>query len=234
MSTTTAEAMLPEAVAVPRAKAPTGNPTLTDSVRAFSRHWSPRVLGIGLALELAARLYVGGWSLWDLAVIAGFLAWQPLQEWLIHVYILHWRPRRILGVWVDPMLARVHRAHHVDPWDEPTLFIPLGTIAFSFFGHLALLMWLMPTRGLMLTGMLSITGVGMVYEWVHFLVHTAYRPRSKWYRKVWQYHRLHHFKNENYWMGVTVHLGDKLFGTLPEPKSVETSPTARDLGGMKV
>jgi hypothetical protein len=234
MSTTTIEAFLKPDATIARAKAPTGNPTLPQSVLAFSRHWSPRVLVVGFAIELVLRLLVGGLSPWDLAVVAGFIAWQPLQEWLIHVYILHWRPRRILGVWIDPMLARVHRAHHVDPWDEPTLFIPLSTIAFSFFANLGLLFWLMPTTGLALTGLLSITGVGIFYEWIHFLVHTAYRPRSKWYRKVWKYHRLHHFKNENYWMGVTMHQGDWLFGTMPPPRSVETSPTARDLGGMKV
>ena len=45
-------------------------------------------------------------------------------------------------------------------------------------------------------------------------------------------HRLHHFKNEHYWMGVTMHLGDRVLGTLASPKEVPTSPTCRDLLGQ--
>ena len=48
----------------------------------------------------------------------------PLVEWLIHVFILHWRPRRIAGVEVDSLLARDHRRHHADPRDVPLVFIP--------------------------------------------------------------------------------------------------------------
>ncbi len=41
------------------------------------------------------------------------------------------------------------------------------------------------------------------YEWTHFLIHTAYRPSSRFYRAAWRSHRLHHFKNERFWHGVT-------------------------------
>jgi sterol desaturase/sphingolipid hydroxylase (fatty acid hydroxylase superfamily) len=40
---------------------------------------------------------------------------------------------------------------------------------------------------------------------------------------------LHHFKNENYWFGVSTPFVDVLFGTLKDEKNVETSQTARDL-----
>ena len=36
-----------------------------------------------------------------------------------------------------------------------------------------------------------------VYEWIHFLIHTAYRPRTSVYKAIWRNHRLHHFKNEH-------------------------------------
>jgi hypothetical protein len=43
-------------------------------------------------------------------------------------------------------------------------------------------------------------------------------------------HRLHHYKNEHYWFTVTTAgTADRLFGTHPEPGSVQTSPTVRAL-----
>jgi sterol desaturase/sphingolipid hydroxylase (fatty acid hydroxylase superfamily) len=45
--------------------------------------------------------------------------------------------------------------------------------------------------------------LGLVYEWVHYLVHTDYRPRTAPYRAIWRHHRLHHYKNEHYWFTVT-------------------------------
>ena len=56
------------------------------------------------------------------------------------------------------------------------------------------------------------------YEWTHYLVHSDYRPRSRWYRSVWRNHRLHHYKNEHYWFTVTTAgTADRLFGTYPDP-----------------
>ena len=68
------------------------------------------------------------------------------------------------------------------------------------------------------------------YEWTHFLVHTRYRPRSAYYRRLWRNHRLHHCKNENYWYGVTMLGGDRLLRTAPAVDSVTTSATCRSLG----
>ena len=68
-----------------------------------------------------------------------------------------------------------------------------------------------------------------VYEWTHFLIHTAVRPRSGYYRSIWRGHRLHHFKNEHYWHGITNTAADRLFGTHPDPGDVPRSPTARTL-----
>ena len=53
------------------------------------------------------------------------------------------------------------------------------------------------------------------YEWVHLLVHTRYRPRSRYYRRLARNHRLHHFRDERSWLGVTSNLGDRLLRTYP-------------------
>ena len=55
-------------------------------------------------------------------------------------------------------------------------------------------------------------------------------PGRAWYRSVWRNHRLHHYKNEHYWFTVTsAGTADRLFGTYPDPATVEKSPTARSL-----
>ena len=69
------------------------------------------------------------------------------------------------------------------------------------------------------------------YEWTHLLVHTRYRPKSRYYKRLARNHRRHHFRNEDYWMGITSNLGDRMFGTYPkDSKSVPLSDTARTLG----
>ncbi len=67
------------------------------------------------------------------------------------------------------------------------------------------------------------------YEWSHFLIHTPYVPQSRWYRTIWRNHRLHHFKHEGYWLGVSSNFGDRILGTNPDGRSVERSATARTL-----
>ena len=69
------------------------------------------------------------------------------------------------------------------------------------------------------------------YEWVHLAVHTRHRFRNRFYARLARNHRFHHYRNENYWLGVTSNSGDRLFGTLPASKSeVPLSDTARSLG----
>ena len=68
------------------------------------------------------------------------------------------------------------------------------------------------------------------YEWSHFLIHTPYIPKTRLFRSIWRSHRLHHFKHEDYWMGVTSNFSDRVLGTFPDQKTIEKSPTARTLG----
>ena len=88
-----------------------------------------------------------------------------------------------------------------------------------------------PTPALAATGLVFHLLLALHYEWVHFLVHTHVVPRTALYRRLWRNHRLHHFKNERYWHGFTAPIVDTLMGTNPDPKSVQTSPTCRDLDG---
>jgi hypothetical protein len=58
------------------------------------------------------------------------------------------------------------------------------------------------------TGLLVSYVILGAYEWCHFLIHTPYRPHGWYYRTIWRGHRLHRYKNEHYWFGVTSTIGD--------------------------
>ncbi len=207
------------------------NPSLLKVFLVFIRYSSPALLILLTAAALVVRLALGHFTLWDLVLPAAILAVQPLVEWLIHTFVLHFKPRSVLGLKLDLHAARLHRAHHRAPWQLSLIFIPklTGVIGLA----LAAAGWYLvaPTPYLFATAMLSTLAMALTYEWIHYLTHTNYLPRTEFYRKRWRYHRLHHFKNEHYWLGVTSNLGDRLLGTFPkDPKKVEKSKTTRTLG----
>jgi hypothetical protein len=197
--------------------------------RLFAAQGSPRILVAALAVAVGARLALGAWSAWDLVVVAAIGALWPLQEWGIHVFILHAEPGRGIAR-LDPRTPRLHRAHHLDPWQPDLIFIPRHTFLFTLPLLVGIYGLLLPTWALALTGIATHLALALHYEWVHLLVHTRYRPRTALYRRLWRNHRLHHFKNEKLWFGVTMLGGDRLLRTGPDPGAVATSPTCRTLG----
>jgi len=204
-----------------------------EVVAEFWRHPSPYLLGTCLLAAIVGRVLAGRGSWWELAIPAGLLAILPVVEWVVHVFILHWRPRRVAGLTLDPLLARKHRAHHADPRAIPLVFIPWQAqlwLAPLWTG----LAWLVtPTTTAMFTLLTAVYAIMSAYEWTHYLLHSDYRPRSAWYRRIWRHHRLHHYKSEHYWFTVTTAgTADRLFGTAPDPATVPTSPTARRLHGI--
>jgi len=214
--------------------------TLGGVWRDFSRRRSPEILGSLIVATLALRVALGNWSWHDVVAAAGMLAVYPFGEWAIHVYLLHAPPFRFRGRRVELPTSQSHREHHEQP--NRMGLILLGPVEVALLGGLAvplvlaagaLVVW--PLAGTLTLGPFvtaALTGYVLiaVYEWTHFLIHTAYRPRSRAYRTIWRTHRLHHFKNERYWHGITNTLADRVFGTLPDHREVERSPTARTLG----
>ena len=79
------------------------------------------------------------------------------------------------------------------------------------------------------TAVLSSYVILATYEWTHFLIHAPYKPRGRYFKTIWRNHRLHHFKNERYWFGVTSTIGDRVIGTHPDQSAVPKSATARSL-----
>jgi len=206
---------------------------LRDAFWIFTHQRSARIIASLLGVSLVARAVVGQFSAWDALVIVALLAVHPFTEWVIHVGILHWRPRK-LGPWtLDTDLAREHRAHHVAPHDPKHWYTPMRGALIGFAIAATFVALFMPTFGLWLSYLVGLFGIGLVYEWIHYLCHTTYRARGRLYKKLWRHHRLHHFKNEHYWMGVTMHLGDRILGTMPAVKDVATSPTCHNLLGSE-
>jgi hypothetical protein len=206
-----------------------GPRTLGAALRVFARDASPRFLIAVVALSLGVRIALGGWSIWDAVTAAAIVGFWPVLEWLIHVCILHAKPLRMRGRTLDLAVPRKHRAHHRDPWNLEILFIPIQGFAVSLPLLMLLCAATLPSLALGLTVLTVVFSMALQYEWVHFLIHTPYRPRSRLYERLWRNHRLHHCKNEHYWYGVTMLGGDRLFGTAPPYPSVATSPTCRTL-----
>ena len=203
---------------------------LADEARTFLRHPNSRLLLAATAVALAVRVALGGWRAGDLVVAAVILALEPLTEWLIHVFLLHARPKTIAGRTYDSLLARKHRAHHADPRDVDLIFVPARVLRGALPGALVLYGLLLRDLRLASTAVLTSYAMLTLYEWTHFLIHSRYLPKSRYYRYIWRAHRLHHFRNEHYWFGVTIHLADHALRTFPERDAVPLSPTARTLG----
>ena len=203
---------------------------LPEALRVFLRHGSPRCLVAGVLVAAATRAALGPISLVDLLPPLGLALVWPVQEWLIHVFLLHYRPVTLFGRSFDFRLPQSHRAHHAEPWRPELVFIPLHT----FWWSLPLIVgfwWVVtPTAALAATGITCHLLLALHYEWVHFLVHTHVVPRTALYRRLWRNHRLHHFKNDRYWFGVTMLSGDRLLRTAPDPDAVATSLHVPDLG----
>lgn len=205
--------------------------SLLGWARLFSRQLSPRLIALSLLIAVGLRVALGGFGYGDLITAAVIVALQPFQEWNIHVFILHFRPRRTRGGRkIDLYIARKHRAHHVDPGHIGLTLVQTPALVALIVGFAAITAAILRNR-LALTADVAGYVTLMAYEWTHFLIHSSWAPRTWVYKRIWRAHRLHHFKNEHYWFGITSHLADHILRTYPDRAAVETSPTARDLHG---
>ncbi|MPY82702.1 MAG: fatty acid hydroxylase family protein [Actinophytocola sp.] len=208
---------------------------LSAAWRGFWRHPSPWLIGTTLIGALTARVVVGDWRLTDALLPVIMIAAFPFFEWLVHVFVLHWKPRRISKITIDSLLARKHREHHADPRDVPLVFIPWRALLWLLPAYTAIALLAFPRLGLGLTFLTGVAVLGIGYEWMHYLIHSDYRPRSTIYRAIWRNHRLHHYKNEHYWFTVTTSgTADRVLRTYPNPADVTTSPTVKALHAREV
>ena len=207
--------------------------TLGAAFGEFVRHPTPWMIAVLLAGSGAARVVVADWHWTDAVVPAVMIASFPLAEWIIHVGVLHWRPRSVGSLKVDSLLSRKHREHHRDPRNIPLIFIPWQVLCVVIPVSVLIGVFAFGRLGLGLTFLTTLGALGLVYEWTHYLIHTDYKPKSRLYKATWRNHRFHHYKNEHYWFTVTTSgTADRLLGTDPDPESVEKSPTAKNLHAL--
>jgi hypothetical protein len=211
--------------------------TLGGAFRDFMRRRSPWLILGAAAVVAAARVAIGDFGWADVIAVAGMLVVYPFGEWAIHVYLLHMKPFRLRGRQVELISSRAHRAHHRTPNDLDQLLLFVWQVA-GLLAAVLLVAGLGTLVAWLITGSVSpavltavLTGYVLVfnYEWMHFLIHTAYRPRTPIYRAVHRNHRLHHFKNEHFWHGVTNNVSDRVLRTNPDQREIDKSETARTL-----
>jgi hypothetical protein len=209
--------------------------TLGHAWREFRSKRSPKVIAGGIAGAAALRIALGGFTWRDAVAVAAMLAVYPFGEWAIHVYLLHLKPFRWRGRRVELATAASHRMHHEQPNDLGMILLaPLEAAALLLLAVpvvLAAFALVLPPRALLSGALAAYVLIG-IYEWTHFLIHTAHRPRTRAFRAIWRNHRLHHFKNEHYWHGITSTVADRVLHTAPDQADVPRSRTARSLQSL--
>ncbi len=221
--------------------------TLRAAAGTYARSRSAQVAVVAAVLATVGRLTVGHFGWLDLVLLGLVTLLVGVVEWIIHTVLLHapeesFRTRRL-------QTSVSHRLHHEDPTLlRNVLLDPVQAAAFLPMIAAFTAAWTLPL--ILITNRLAesiIAPTGLLgpyltalaaswwclahYEWVHLLVHTSYRPKSRYYKRLARNHRLHHYRNEDHWLGVTSNMGDRLLGTLPAKRSdVPLSETARTLG----
>lgn len=203
--------------------------SMREAIPIFVRYPSPLSFLALTVMALAWRLSLGDWRIADGLTMLAVFAYWPLQEWFVHKYLLHLRPRKLFGLRIDPDFARRHRTHHRRPHDAPLIFLPLQALIILIPLIVAGFVYFMPRLQLAASGLLALFYVALQYEWIHFMVHTRIQPRYAFTRQLFRHHRLHHYRNEHHWYSFSLPAVDKLMGTSPELSEVPFSPTCRTL-----
>ena len=190
----------------------------------FLKHGSNGVLAAGILAVLALWAF-GGASLSPLWIVIGALFFY-LSEYSWHRFAFHAPPSR--WAWLRKMQHRLHYDHHSEPNRLDLLFLPAWFLVPNLVVTGALLSFIFGIErvpSLLLGIMLGVTH----YEWVHYLAHIPYQPRTGFGRWMKQSRLRHHFISEKLWFGVSNPSLDLLYRTYRPPKEVEKSDTVRKL-----
>jgi sterol desaturase/sphingolipid hydroxylase (fatty acid hydroxylase superfamily) len=182
---------------------------------------------ICIFILIASFVLINGPTWLQAVYFAVGLIGYMFSEYLTHRFLFHLKTPK--NPYLLKFLKRIHYDHHIDPNDLKLLFLPLWYSIPNLFIAAIIFYFLEST----LIGTLSFASgtilMLLIYEWKHYIAHCPIKPKTKFGVWVKKLHMLHHFKNENYWFGVSTPFVDVLFGTLKDEKNVETSQTARDL-----
>ena len=204
--------------------------TLKDAVHLFFKHPSPCLLSVISVCFWITRGVMETPMRWgELGVIVGVILYWPLQEWWMHRFLLHLPPLQFGRFEHELNFSRVHRLHHEDPKNIPLAFLPISVILSSLVFFVVVVYLWIGDWGYVCSFLGMAATSTLIYEWVHYLTHTDYKPRGSYYRKIWKLHRWHHYKHEGYWFSFTIPWIDSWMGTGPPVSEVPHSPSARTL-----
>jgi hypothetical protein len=190
----------------------------------FLKHGSNAFI-VAAILALASWMLVGGRALSPVWVVVGALLFY-LSEYTTHRFLFHAPPAP--WAWLRRLQHRLHYDHHAEPNRLDLLFLPfwfLGPSLAITAGLVYLALGAVAVAPVMLGVLLAI----LHYEWVHYVAHIPYQPRTRFGRWMKQYHLRHHFISEKLWFGVSNPSLDLVYRTYREPKTVARSPTVRKL-----
>ncbi len=190
----------------------------------FLRHGSVAALVAGVAVEILAFL-LGEIAVKPLMILLGasmfYFSEYGMHRFAFHAPPLAWAPLRKLQ-------HRLHYDHHIEPNRLDLLFLPIWFLVPNLAvatGLFALIFGADASASALFGMMLAI----LHYEWVHYVAHIPYQPRTRVGRWIKQYHLRHHFISEKHWFGVSNPTLDRIFGTFADPADVEKSGTTRQL-----
>jgi 4-hydroxysphinganine ceramide fatty acyl 2-hydroxylase len=193
-------------------------------VLTFLRHGGVAALVVGVIVE-AIVFSSGRIELRPLFILLGALMFY-FSEYGMHRFAFHAPP--LPWPWLRKFQHRLHYDHHVEPNRLDLLFLPLWFLAPNLAvaaGLFALPFGGEASASALFGMMLAI----LHYEWVHYVAHIPYQPRTRLGRWIKQYHLRHHFISEKHWFGVSNPTLDHVFGTFRDPTDVEKSGTTRKL-----
>ena len=153
--------------------------TLRQTAAEFWRHPTPWMIGTLLAASVVWRVIEGDWRWSDLIGPAVLVALFPFIEWTIHVFVLHYRPRKVAGRMLDYQLARDHRRHHMDPRDIPLVFIPWQSLAVLAPIGITIALLAFPRLAQALSFIIASYITMFIYEWTHYLIHSDYKAKTQ-------------------------------------------------------
>lgn len=191
----------------------------------FFRHGSNVLLVVTIA-ALGAAFALGAWAFSASLALAGAVLFFG-SEYTTHRFLFHARPSTL--PWILRLQHRLHYDHHVDPPKLDLLFLPWWFVlpsALAFFCVYVVATRSVPASASLLFG--SLIGLAF-YEWVHYVAHVSFVPRTPFGRYMKKYHLWHHFKNERLWFGVTNPTMDFAMHTYGDVATVERSTTVREI-----
>ncbi len=191
----------------------------------FLKHGSNGVLlavcVAAVLAEVSGLVRVPGWF------VLGGAALFYFSEYGTHRFLFHARPAP--WAWLRYFQHRLHYDHHVEPQRLDLLFLPLWYLVPNAVIVSAVVFGVWRDWAAVFAVLAGASAALLHYEWVHYIAHIAYRPRSAMGRYMKKYHLWHHYKNEHLWFGVSNPAMDHVYRTYRDPDGVERSGSVRVL-----